>query len=165
MSSEKMMICICGGRKYRFDLADIAWLDLFAKRCNVFHVIHGDQTGADTCADIWAKCRGFGVTPFPPDMASGRGNSPFYHRNTAMARYLHGVVTTGQYSAAAVIRFPGGRGTELMCEIARSYEIDVIRPTFDAQSINDAMEGRGRHRTFVIEEMMREFMKKHGKGA
>lgn len=135
-----MMICICGGRKYRFDRADIAWLDTFAARCSVKHVIHGDQTGADACADTWAKCRGLDVTPFPPDMGRGRGNAPFAIRNRAMARRLKTALDTEEHEAVAVIPFPGGRGTMLMCEIAQEYGIALIRPTFDAQSIYEAMK-------------------------
>ena len=139
--TEYMMICICGGRNYRFDRADIAWLDAFSARCQVAHVIHGDQTGADTCADIWAKCRGLAVTPFPPDFSVGKGNAPFAIRNRAMANRLKTALHNGEYYDVAVIPFFGGRGTELMCEIAREYGINIIRPTFDMQSIQVAMEG------------------------
>lgn len=109
-----MRVLVCGGRDYNDQERVNRALDSVNKKHRVVLVIHGAARGADMCAEQWAKSREVPYVGVPAEW-SARGRSAGYHRNKAML----------VWNPDAVVAFPGGRGTEMMIEIAEREGIPV----------------------------------------
>jgi hypothetical protein len=81
-------------------------------------VIEGGAKGADTIAREWARERGLHVQEYLAEWAK-YGKRAGFLRNERMLR---------EGKPDAVIAFPGGSGTAMMCEIARAAGVPVWEP-------------------------------------
>lgn len=115
-----MRILVCGGRDY-FD-RDTVYKDLDSmnddKATPITLLIHGGARGADYLAHRWALDRGIQTAVFEANWDI-YGKQAGYLRNVAMA----------DLQPDFVLAFPGGRGTQMMIEIARKQGIEVIKCT------------------------------------
>lgn len=121
-----MKVIICGGREYELTPLDKNWLDDLHARYSFSLVIEGgcrrkDDYGnqlptADLGGYLWARSRGI-------QTATMDANWPLFDkaagpiRNDRMAAF-----------GDMVIAFPGGRGTESMIRIGKSYGLQVKQP-------------------------------------
>jgi len=109
-------LIIAGGRDYQLTSADYARLDgiPFVKE-----VISGTAKGADTCGEQWAERKGILVKRFPADWDKF-GKTAGIIRNGEMARHT---ASLGPGGACAL--FPGGRGTDNMYDLSKSYGLII----------------------------------------
>lgn len=84
-------------------------------------VIEGGANGADKCAREWAIAEGVATERMNADWSKGKGAGPA--RNRKMLEHL--LFTAGGTANAAVIAFPGGRGTASMVRLAREAGVKV----------------------------------------
>lgn len=115
---NEFRILVCGGRAYNDQERVNRVLDAAARAMAGRHItiIHGDSTGADRCADIWATFReNTTIKAYPADWAThGKKAGPI--RNKQML---------DEGKPDAVIAFPGGTGTRHMVILAKRYGIPV----------------------------------------
>lgn len=110
-----MWVLVCGGRD--FTSYETIWreLDAFHAKTPISLLIHGDAKGADSLADLWANRRGVSRVKFPANWErDGKKAGPL--RNQWMLDFM---------KPAAVVSFPGGRGTADMMKRARSAGVRV----------------------------------------
>jgi hypothetical protein len=110
-----MKLIIAGGRDYDITGVEYAELDALHHRHNIEEVVSGAcPTGADACGEEWAKRNSIPVKRFPAQWKTdGKAAGPI--RNRRMAEY-----------ADAVVLFPGGRGTQSMCNEAKRAGITIF---------------------------------------
>lgn len=120
-----MKVIICGGRTYKLTLDDLAWLDDFHATHMLSEVITGGANGADAGAAQWAEMRGINCVIFPANWV-GDGKKAGVLRNIRMLWYLE-TISRSILESAAVIAFPGGKGTAHMCGLAgnRNHGVPV----------------------------------------
>ena len=106
-----MKLIIAGGRDYNLDEDDEHRLDRIE---GVTEVVSGTARGVDTDAERWAESRGIPVRRFAPDWKKS-GKDAGMQNNRDMAAY-----------ADAVALFPGSRGTQAMCEIAKRKGLKIF---------------------------------------
>ena len=110
-------VIVCGGRAYTGKAAVFAVLD----SCQPTGLlVHGAARGVDSLADAWATARSVPVRRFPAPWAR-EGNSAGPLRNAAMLSATQ---------PAAVIAFPGGKGTRDMVQRARAAGVPVYFAPF-----------------------------------
>jgi len=110
-----MKILVCGGR----DFADLPYLTEIMNKVDAAYcvelVIHGDAEGADRLSGQWADSKEVPVSKYPADWAAiGRAAGPI--RNQLML---------DEGKPHAVVAFPGGRGTQDMCDRAQKAGVQV----------------------------------------
>lgn len=112
-------VILCGGRDYQLTGKDYLLLDWLHNQYTFSEVVHGAQTGADSCADDWATRRGIARKPFPVTREAWRLKGPAAGpiRNAAMAAYVR--------DDALVLAFPGGRNTRNMVRQAQYRGLEV----------------------------------------
>lgn len=123
-----MRILVCGGRDYKDYLRIKEVLDNLHDegghpyKKEITEIIHGNATGADTLAALWAshtwKHNGdsIEVKVFPADWDK-HGKSAGYIRNQQML---------DEGKPDLVIAFPGGKGTTNMVQLAAKAGIPCI---------------------------------------
>lgn len=112
-----MRVIIAGGRNYKFTYNDYRLLEALSCRMDIEEVITGGATGADECGKKWAKARHLPHKEFPANWNEyGRAAGP--RRNLDMVWYAG--------PNAALIAFPGGRGTANVTKIAREHGLYII---------------------------------------
>ncbi len=114
-----MRVLVCGGRY--FDDED--WLEhelnsLHAKM-PITTLIHGCARGADTLAGNWAIHREIPVERYPANWTK-HGKYAGHMRNGQMLR---------EGKPELVVAFPGGVGTDNMCEQTRAAGVTLYLPT------------------------------------
>lgn len=112
-----LKIIVCGGRDYHDADHVEAFLDALDLERGPLTVITGGARGADYCAKAWAYRRGrpFLEVPARWDI-HGKSAGPI--RNRLMA---------DEQKPDAVVKFPGGRGTTDMVNVAVERGLTVIR--------------------------------------
>jgi hypothetical protein len=108
-------ILICGGRDYNnkdkvYEILDKA-LSVFSD----LHIIHGAASGADSLAGDWANERQMAWTAYPANW-NEYGKRAGYIRNTQMLN---------EGKPDLVIAFPGGKGTQMMINLAEAAKVPV----------------------------------------
>ncbi len=122
-----MRILVCGGRTYKnYDKVAKTLYALFPPTTSDIAtwlppsgtvVIHGDANGADSLADQWAVVNWVKVERYPANWKKyGKIAGPI--RNNQM-------LVEGKPDL--VIAFPGGRGTDNMCQLAERTGVEVRR--------------------------------------
>jgi len=106
-----MRTIICGGRDYYLTSDDYAFLDSIREK--ITRVISGGAKGADRCGEEWAKRNVIPLTVVEPAW-SLFGKKAGYERNVAMSEI-----------ADAVVVFPGGKGTQMMFDIAKKKKLQI----------------------------------------
>jgi len=109
-----MKAIIAGGRDYNLNAIDISSLETVHKNIKITEVVSGGAKGADTCGELWAKSQHLPVKRFPADW-NKLGKSAGYIRNEQMAQY-----------AKVCILFSGGKGTDLMFDLAKKYKLVIF---------------------------------------
>lgn len=111
-----MRVIVCGGR----DFLDRKWaherLSVVDSKLNIEWVIEGGANGADRIGRSWAIINGVHYTTVRADWEQ-YGKRAGYLRNLEMAT---------KYRPHAVIVMPGGRGTQMMIDIAKERGIPRI---------------------------------------
>lgn len=124
-------VLVCGGRDYGTRTTEEGYtvintaevenlnttLDSLKTEFTDLVIIQGEARGADTLAKDWALRNKVMTLSFPANWKQ-YGKSAGYRRNTQMLE---------EGKPDIVIAFPGGRGTEMMCEIAETAGITVRR--------------------------------------
>lgn len=116
-----IVILVCGGRDYDDEVVFNHLMDEFLSMYRADHpdahlvIVHGAARGADTLADRWAKRNGVAVVACPADWDTHKKAAGMI-RNAEMLK---------KWKPAAVIAFPGGRGTAHMMSIARKAGVHV----------------------------------------
>lgn len=114
-----MRVLVCGGRTFN----DYAFLDkslsevLMGRDVLPLTIIQGGARGADWLAADWAERQGVDLEEYPANWDM-YGKSAGYIRNAQMLR---------EGKPDLVVAFPGGRGTDMMCELAAKAGVEVVR--------------------------------------
>lgn len=111
------VVLVCGGRDFRDNELLFLALDEFVDKADL--LVHGGARGADALSGLWAESRGVAQCIFPANW-KGEGKRAGYARNARMLDHMR---------PDMVVAFPGGRGTEMMCELASKRGVRVIRAT------------------------------------
>jgi hypothetical protein len=121
-----LRVIVCGGRDYNDRISLYEALDqIVIEHGPIDVLIHGNQRGADTLADAWARSRGVTPVGVPADWQRyGKSAGPVRNRR---------MIT--EHGPDLVIAFPGGRGTANMIGLAHEAEIKVIEIEWAADSI------------------------------
>lgn len=139
-----LIVLVCGGRDFGERYVDgqerptwqaernlvHATLDGLRSEPGIRALIHGAATGADACADEWAR-RNVDVpcSRYPAEWARyGKAAGP--RRNAEMLAVL--VAARDDGAGVCVVAFPGGRGTADMVGRARRAGIRVVQPVTSA---------------------------------
>lgn len=117
-----MRALVCGGRGFSDMKAVSEILDRVTAHSIRNIIIHGGAKGADSLAEAWAKEEGIHTAVVTARWGT-YGKKAGYLRNSAMSLLLPDLV----------IAFPGGRGTEMMKEIAWHDGIRVVEVLYDEQ--------------------------------
>lgn len=109
-----MRILVCGGREFND-------YNLLSETLNPYiHdglvIIHGAARGADTLAGSWAKDNGFETEEYPAD----------WDKYGKRAGYIRNVQMLNEGKPDLVIAFPGGKGTEMMIDLANAAKVSVL---------------------------------------
>lgn len=122
-------ILVCGGRDYGTRMTedhncvtDYNAIELLEKTLNNLlaefgdiTIIQGEARGADLLAKRWAISKNIPVIGFPADWKS----------NGRAAGYLRNVQMLEEGEPDLVVAFPGGRGTAMMCTLAKQAGVRV----------------------------------------
>lgn len=106
-------ILVCGGRDY----IDYEKVKEVLDGIEITRIIHGNAKGADILGDRYAREKGIERIIYPANW-DGFGKRAGYVRNSLMLN--HG-------KPDLVVAFPGGRGTDMMIDIAEKAGVEVVR--------------------------------------
>jgi hypothetical protein len=111
-----MRILVCGGRDFKDrDLLYKTMLPYMNEED--LTIIHGAASGADSLARIWAEAFAHKVESYPADW-NKYGKRAGYIRNTQMLN---------EGKPDLVIAFPGGKGTQMMINLAEAAKVPAIK--------------------------------------
>jgi len=124
-------VLVCGGRDYGTRVTEEGYtvinreevenlnstLDALKEEFSELVIIQGEAKGADSLARDWAHRNSIMTLSFPANWKAF-GKSAGYRRNAQMLE---------EGKPELVLAFPGGRGTEMMCEIAEQAGVIVRR--------------------------------------
>jgi hypothetical protein len=80
-------------------------------------IIHGAASGADSLASIWAKAFAHKVESYPADWA----------KYSKRAGYIRNTQMLNEGKPDLVVAFPGGKGTQMMINLAEAAGVPVVR--------------------------------------
>lgn len=119
-----MRILVCGGRDFTdkniLYAALDRLLDLPASGLRILHtdmIIAGAARGADTLAADYAKHRGLRLKEYPAD----------WKKHGKRAGYLRNKQMLDEAQPHKVLAFPGGKGTQMMIDLALKAGVPVIQ--------------------------------------
>lgn len=110
-----MRILVCGGR-------DFSDSNLVSKVLNEYQshnptIIHGAAKGADSLANYWALDNADHIEAYPAD----------WNKYGKRAGYIRNVQMLNEGKPDLVIAFPGGKGTQMMINLAEGAGIPVVK--------------------------------------
>jgi hypothetical protein len=124
-----MRVLVCGGRDYNDRKYFISFLDKLCEERGwktpedeygnwlpAITIIHGGARGADSMADDYAIVNWTGLKVYPAQWAK-YGKKAGYIRNQKML---------DEGKPNVVVAFPGGKGTQMMKDLARKAGVEVI---------------------------------------
>lgn len=106
-----MRTIICGGRDYYLTSDDYDFLETIREK--ITRVISGGAKGADRCGEEWAKKNGL-----PLRIVDGEWS--FFGKQADYSRFM-----AMSDIADAVVVFPGGKGTQMMFDIAKKKKLHI----------------------------------------
>ena len=117
----RMKVLVCGGRDFndKTMIYNVLNNRMIQANGKITHIIHGNARGADTLAGQWARETGVQEVSCPANWQV-YGRRAGFLRNKAMLDLLNP-------EKDIVIAFPGGRGTEMMVDIAKKANVTVRR--------------------------------------
>lgn len=107
---------VCGGRDFRDSLMFDKVMDTLHEKYKFTMIIEGGAAGADDFAKVWAQDRDIMVVEVPANWKKGK--SAGSERNRNMIKKLPNQL---------VIAFPGGKGTQDMCDVAMGMGTFLIK--------------------------------------
>lgn len=110
-------VLVCGGRDYRDYHTVAAWLHDIHLTDGISMIIQGGANGADEMAGDWAKLMAIPCLRVPADWQE-HGKRAGYLRNAKML----------EYKPDLVLAFPGGRGTNMMIDLAKKAGVKIVQP-------------------------------------
>lgn len=110
-----MRILVCGGRD--FDDYNILSQHLNQYISSGLTLIHGAARGADSLAERWAKDNADNIEAYPAD----------WDKYGKRAGYIRNVQMLNEGKPDLVIAFPGGKGTQMMINLAEAAGIPVVK--------------------------------------
>ena len=111
-----MKVLGCGGRDYGNWRHVFYVLDLYRELAPAIEIIHGGAKGADERVALWAKLGNVPVKVFPAHW-DRYGRSAGFVRNKQML---------AEGKPDLVVAFPGGRGTQMMVDIAAEVGVSIV---------------------------------------
>lgn len=135
-----MRFLICGGRDFGNDNDEWWFIHETLNRLITYDkydyivMMHGAARGVDSIAGEWAEFVGIPCVEFPAEWDK-YGKSAGYRRNRQMLE---------EGKPDWVIAFPGGRGTEMMVDLAKKAKVKVHvidYPYSDHTLSEDGLEG------------------------
>ena len=108
-----MKVIIAGGREFKADAKSALWLVELLKELNPEEIVSGCAKGADTFGELVAEKLKISVKKFPANWEL-YGKAAGTIRNEQMANY-----------ADICILFPGGKGTNDMCNRAKQHGLKI----------------------------------------
>jgi len=108
-----MKILVCGGRDFNNQAIFNQAMEHYIPKTTL--VIHGAAKGADTLADNWAKENGLPIEAYPAN----------WDKYGKRAGYIRNVQMLNEGKPDMVIAFPGGKGTEMMINLAHAAKVPV----------------------------------------
>lgn len=132
-----MRLIVCGGRDYQNTTVIFGSLNRIHNLMPIKLLIEGGATGADRLASAWAVANKIETLRFEADWRQlGPAAGPIRNR-----RMLN------KGNPDAVLAFPGGKGTENMCQIARKADVPVFKVSdsgsFDAcELVNQVLNSK-----------------------
>ena len=114
-----MKVLVCGGRDYNDKARLFAVLDELLMDDLDMSIIQGAARGADSLAGEWAKFRGVPQQVFPAQWDK-YGKSAGFRRNEQMLE---------EGKPDLVVAFNGGRGTQMMIQLALRAGVRVFLPS------------------------------------
>jgi hypothetical protein len=110
-----MRILVCGGRD--FNNYDLLSKTLYEHALPDSVIIQGCASGADEMAWDWAKANAYKYESYPANW-NKYGKRAGYIRNTQMLN---------EGKPDLVIAFPGGKGTQMMINLAEAAGVPVVK--------------------------------------
>jgi hypothetical protein len=108
-----MRVLVCGGRDYGGKPIEVlklcSVLDEIHGATPITVLIHGDARGADRLAATWARRSGVSVESYQAE----------WNKYGKAAGHIRNVRMLEKGKPELVVAFPGGTGTEDMCEVAK----------------------------------------------
>jgi len=101
-----MKVLITGGRDFTNQTVVNSVLEEIHRQTQITSIIEGGANGADLCGRRWAVSSGIPCNTFHAEWARF-GKSAGYKRNVILA----------EQKPDLTIAFPGGKGTEMMCQL------------------------------------------------
>jgi hypothetical protein len=111
-----MRVLVCGGRDYTNMKVAAGLLDRVHALRPITCIIQGDARGADSLAKTWAMNRGIQCDSYPAN----------WNKFGKQAGYIRNIQMLEEGKPAAVIAFPGGRGTGHMMGLALAEGLPVL---------------------------------------
>lgn len=115
-----MKILVCGGRDYIDEKSIYDVLDNINSKHGVSSLCHGDCRGTDTIAKSWAWKREIPQASYPAD----------WTKHGSRAGYIRNVEMLTCFKPDLVVAFPGGAGTKMMKNLAKTYYVQVYEVKF-----------------------------------
>jgi len=111
-----MRILVCGGRNFKD--RNLLYKALLPYRDEEdITIIHGNASGADTLGRIWAEAFFHKIEPYPAD----------WNKYGKRAGYIRNVQMLNEGKPDLVVAFPGGKGTQMMINLAEAAGVPVVR--------------------------------------
>lgn len=110
-----MRILVCGGRD--FSDYNLVSQTLNPHGCIDLKIIHGAAKGADSLAQRWAKDNGYEDEAYPAN----------WNKYGKRAGYIRNVQMLNEGRPDLVIAFPGGKGTQMMINLAEAAGVPVVK--------------------------------------
>ena len=110
-----MRILVCGGRDFSDHKLVSQALNSYG--CIGLTIIHGAAKGADSLAQAWAKDNGYPDDAYPAD----------WNKYGKRAGYIRNVQMLNEGKPDLVIAFPGGKGTQMMINLAEAAGVPVVK--------------------------------------
>lgn len=110
-----MKILVCGGRD--FDDYKLLSETLNPHIHTGLVIIHGAAKGADSLAERWAKDNADDIESYPAD----------WTKYGKRAGYIRNVQMLNEGKPDLVVAFPGGKGTQMMINLAEAAKVPVIK--------------------------------------
>lgn len=123
-TENRFVVLVCGGRNFNDHLLVFRILDEINILEPITLIVQGYARGADRLADEWARKRGVPSTGKQYEVTS-----EMWRQQGRAAGHIRNHKMRVEQKPDLVLAFPGGPGTEGMCNIADRAGVPVIRVT------------------------------------
>lgn len=116
-----MKFLVCGGRDFGLNPEEkhfvYLWLDILIsfEKYDIIEVIHGAAKGVDSLVGNWCEDKNIACTEFPAE----------WNKYRKAAGYIRNKQMLDEGKPDWVIAFPGGKGTQMMINLAKKNKTKV----------------------------------------